>query len=198
MKKLYRSCRFLGAMLLVTALGCGPSRYSVSALAVSPLSLMVSTKSDRTLYVVLDPAKVPTEMTVLVNDRDRGVKLTEVQEFVSRDLKKAFSTYFDDVQVVSPDQSRAQKKPHVVVDVKIERVEVTILGGGLGSAALNWGMGMRASESKDYLYAFAGESTSTSTFNLDQLFRAMFEKAIGEMLQAYSDKKVHEEVLSLP
>ncbi|MET0404813.1 MAG: hypothetical protein ABW123_20520 [Cystobacter sp.] len=65
-------------------------------------------------------------------------------------LKKVFLTYFDDVQVVPPGQSR-DPNPHVIADVKLERVEVTLLGRGFGVAALQWGLGILASESDDYL-----------------------------------------------
>jgi hypothetical protein len=192
------------AALLVS--GCaGVSKLSVSSMAVSPPSLMVAKKSPRTLLLVVDPAKVPVEVPVLVGGEDRGGRITDVQQFVTRDLKKAFSTYFDNVVVAAPGQA-VPPGPHAVADVKLERVEVIQTAhrtsGSMtytaGAAALTWGIGLRLSESDEYLYSFAGESVGTPSESPDFVFRTMFESAITDMLKGYTDKGVHARLLEAP
>lgn len=195
---------FIGAILGLLGCFSGPSQLSVAAMSIKPPSLMVAQKSPRTAYIVLDSGKVPAQAPVLVDGVDRGGKLTDVQTFVHRDLKQALSTYFADVQVVSPGQPMAGT-PHVVVDVKLDRVEVVITSTAYlksqtirsGSAVLTWGIGLRPSEGKEYMFSFAGEAAGNPGQEPEFVFRSMFESAIGGFLKAYSDKNVHDQMLKL-
>jgi hypothetical protein len=63
---------------------------------------MVAHKSPRTAFIVLDPSKLPDVMPVSVDGQDRGGRLIDVHAFVTRDLVRAFSTYFDKVEVIAP------------------------------------------------------------------------------------------------
>jgi hypothetical protein len=162
---------------------------------------MVAKRSPLTAYLVLDPAKVPTELPVLVDNAERGGKLQDVQAFVERDLAKVFGNYFEKVEVVAPGQP-LPSTPHAVIDVKVERVEVRVSGtsGGIsrGYAAMTWGLGLRLSEGSEYLYSFAGESSGAPTGDVGVVFRSMFEAGITDMLKGYTDKDIHAKVLSLP
>lgn len=198
-----------GAAALLTASGCvivaGPSQLSVEQLAPTPPSLMIAKKSPRIAYLVLDPARVPSELPVLVAGQDRGGKLVSTQTFVERDVRRALSNYFAQVEVVAPGAVPANK-PHVVVDVKLERVEVLqtsrrqdgILTHTAGAAMLTWGLGLRASEEDEYLYTFAGESVGVPNEDPSFVFRSMLEAAIAQMLKGYTEKRVHERVMGLP
>ena len=198
-----RLLSFLAAAALAS--GCAMASLSVSALAVSPPSLLVAKKSPRTLVLIVDPARVPAQMPVLVGGADQGGKLTDVQAFVTRDLKKAFSTYFDEVLVAAPGQP-LPAGAHAVADVKLERIEVVqtarrtsgVMAYTAGAAALTWGLGLRLSESDEYLYSFAGESVGTASESPDFVFRSMFESAIGDLLKGYTEKQVHARLLEAP
>lgn len=182
----------------------GPSRLSLKSMAVSPPSLMIATKSQRTAFIVLDDAKAPREMPILVGGKDRGGRLDDTQSFVERDLKRAFENYFRNVQVVSPGTPLGNA-PHVVIDVKLDRIEVIqtarrksgVVTYHAGAASLTWGLGVRPSESSEYLYSFAGESVGAPGEDPMFVFRSMFEAGITDMLKGYTDKKVHEKVLEL-
>ena len=195
----------LPVLVALAVSGCATSRLSVGSMAVSPPSLMVAKKSPRTLLIVVDPARVPAEVPVLVGGEDRGGRLTEVQQFVTRDLKKAFSTYFDQVVVAAPGQA-VPPGPHAIADVKLERVEVVqtarrssgVMTYTAGAAAMTWGLGLRLSESDEYLYSFAGESVGTPSESPDFVFRTMFESAITDLLKGYTDKGVHARLLEAP
>ncbi|MCP3142798.1 hypothetical protein [Pyxidicoccus xibeiensis] len=189
------------AVVACATFACGPSRLSVKEMRVTAPSLMISNKSPRTAYLVLDPAKVPAVMPVLVDNTDRGGRLEDVQAFVQRDLVKVFGNYFDKVEVVAPGQP-LPSTPHAVIDVKVERVEVRVAGvvGGtsVGHAAMTWGLGLKLSEENEYLFSFAGESAGTATGDVGVVFRSMFEEGIADMLRGYSDKDIHSKVLSVP
>jgi hypothetical protein len=192
---------------LIAITGCvlGPTRHSLTTMNVSPPGLMVAKRSPRTLYLVVDSAKLPAEITVQMAGNPTRETIADLQEFVRRDLKKAFSAYFDDVQVVSVGQPLGQS-PHVVADVKIDRIEAIRTGqrnNGIlvvysAVTSMTWGLGLRPSESDEYLYSFAGESRGTSGDTADFVYRSMFESAITDMLKGYTDKQVHQTILALP
>lgn len=194
-------------MVLATFGGCVTSRsathFSVNTLQLAPPSLMVAKKSPRTAVLVLDTAKVPAELAVLVDGEDRGGRITDVHAFVQRDLVRVFKNYFEDVQVLTPDQP-LPSSPHAVIDVKIDRVEVRvtqtradgIVTRSAGYAAMTWGLALRLSEASEYLYSFAGQSAGAPGGEPPVVLRSMFEAGISDMLSGYTEKKVHAAVLS--
>jgi len=167
----------------------------MAILSPSPLA---PTRSPRTAYVVLDPHKVPATMRVLVDGEYYGGVLTDLHTFVRRDLKRALTPYFADVQVVSPGQTLGPR-PHVIVDVRIDRVEIGITSrvetdsyvNRSGSASLTWAIAVRTSESSEYLYSFAGQSTGRVGVQPAIVLRTMFERAIADFLDGYRDKGIH-------
>ena len=201
--------------------GCGgPSEISLRAFEVRPPGLMISQKSPRTAYLIVEPRNVPTSLPVLVGGADRGGRIIDLDMFVARDLKQALSAYFTDVRVVAA--APADPKPHVVIDVRLDRIEVVqnqrrtarpdektfgqraAMAAGIettverGAAVMNWAFALRLSESKDYLFSFAAESPGHTGEDPSFVFRSMFETAVGQLLQAYSEKKVHQAVLDAP
>jgi len=192
----------LGAVAVIITIGCfgGPTTISAKKLRVSPPALMIAKKVPRTAYIVVDPDKIPASLTVLVDGKPRGGTITDVQEFANRDLKRAFSNYFENVEVVAPGWVPPPTE-HAVIDARVDRIEVRRAGssGGVsyGFAALTWGLGMRISESSDYVYTFAGESVSPPGGDPNLVFRSMFEAAITDMLKGYTDKQIHDRLLSV-
>ncbi|MBK7861088.1 MAG: hypothetical protein IPJ65_21260 [Archangiaceae bacterium] len=194
----------LFAVLAVCACSTTSNRLSMRELAVAPPSLMTAQKNPRTLYLVLDPAKVPAEMTVLVGGKDQGGRLTDVAQFVARDLKKAFEAFFAKVQVVAPEQVGTE--PAVIADVKLDRIEVLVAGSrpdGIltvyaGASAVTWGFAIRPSEAHEYLYSFAGESVGSTGETPELVFRSMFEAAIAQLLKGYTDQRIDQKLLALP
>ncbi|MCB9558459.1 MAG: hypothetical protein H6707_20250 [Deltaproteobacteria bacterium] len=199
---------FLAIVLLSTP-GClviGPRTVSVAELQTQPPSLMVAKRSDRLVYLVLDPARVPLECPVLVQGEDRGGRLQHLHTFVERDLKRAFENYFQTVRVVGP----AAKAPpgSVVVDVAVKRVEINITSKAIngygntvhsaGVGALTWSAALRLAESDEYLFSFAGQSVGTPTDRPQHAVRTMLESAITDFFKGYTDKKVHRQLLGAP
>jgi hypothetical protein len=185
---------FVGLVALTTS-GCGPSEFSLKAIQPAPPSLMVAKKSPRVAFLVIDDAKVPDRVSVLVGGKDRGGKLIDFKEFVRRDLQRAFSNYFADVKVVAANEP-LPKEPCVAIDVKVDRVEVVAIQG-IGHAVMTWGMGIRPSEAEDYLFSFAGQSAGDVANEPVFVFRSMLEAAITDMLKGYTDKQVHQKILEL-
>jgi hypothetical protein len=184
---------------------CGPaapSELSLSGMTIAPPSQMVARRSSRTAFIVLDPAKVPSQLTVLVDGVDQGGRLTDARTFVTRDLQRALSAYFDRVEVVAPGQPTGTT-PSVIVDVKLDRVD-TIISQTLqtrhqdvasGSAVLTWGFGLRLAETPDYIFSFSDASASVPSDDPQVAFRSMFERAIGKMLNRYNEQHVQERLL---
>lgn len=203
----------LAASLALGACAIAQSAYSLRDIQPSPPSLMIAQRAPRVAYLVVDEGKVPDEMPVLVAGEDRGGRLTAMREFVRRDLRKALGTFFSRVEIV-PGAQAIPAGPHVVVDVKLDRVEVVVTntrtqGPGTyngpvtvtqnrGVAVLTWGLALRPSEAGEYLYSFAGQSAGVPDERPEFVFRSMLESAISDMLKGYVDKKVHDKLLSLP
>jgi hypothetical protein len=205
-------CTFI--LLAGTAAGCGPvppSQLSLTSMSIAPPPQMVARVSSRTAYIVLDPAKVPGQLTVFVDGVDRGGRLTDVQTFVTRDLQRALSAYFERVEVISPGQPTGNM-PSAIVDVKIDRVDAIIsqtsiqeapgfhLGDGRqevagGSAVLTWGLGIRLSEAPDYAFSFSDGSASVPSDDPRVAYRSMFERAIAKMLNRYNEQHTQELIL---
>jgi hypothetical protein len=216
-----RAPLFCMIALALVAVGCGgPSELSLRALAVKPPSLLLSQKSPRTAYLLVDPRRVPSSMPVMVGGVDQGGRIVDVDTFVSRDLEHALSNYFNDVRVVSSPPT--DPNPHVVIEVRLDRIEVVQMArrtarpeekdlgqraaaiAGVettvdkGAAVLTWAFAIRLSESPNYLFSFAAESPGHAGEDPAFVFRTMFETAIVQLLKAYSDKKVHQAILAAP
>ncbi len=182
-------------LLLVTlTTGCR-STISVRELQLSPPTLMVAQKSPLPLSLIVDGQKVPATLSVLVANEDRGGKLGDTQVFVERDLKRAFENYFSWVEAVP--LGKKSDKAGLEVDVRIDRVEIVVVGGGMGFAEMTWSLGMRQTGSNEYLFSYAGKSKSEPTQNPDFALRSALENAIADLFHAYTEKDVHATVLKL-
>src|SRR5689334_19697208 len=110
-------------VLALVMVGCGGvSQLSLRTLEVRPPGLMISQKSPRVAYLVMEPRNVPASLPVLVDGVDRGGRIMDLDVFVSRDIKQALSAYFADVRPVAT--VPADPNPHVVIEVRLDRIEV--------------------------------------------------------------------------
>lgn len=183
-----------GALALIQT-ACVTSVSLRDSMVPSPPSLMVATKSPRTAYLVLDAARVPSRMAVAVDGQHRGGEVTELDVFVSRDLQALLANYFEEVKVVP--SAQVLPDPHgVVIEVKVERIEIRTVGPGAGYATIKWGAGLRPVEHKEYLYAFASESAGTPGTEVKIVLRSAFETALTQFLQGYTDKEIHQKILA--
>lgn len=191
----YRPVGLWAVSLALAQTACVGSVSLRDALVPSPPSLMVATKSPRTAYLVLDATRVPSRMAVAVDGQHHGGEVTELDVFVSRDLQAMLSNYFEEVKVVP--STKALPDPHgVVIEVKVERIEIRTVGAGAGYATIKWGVGLRPVEHKEYLYAFASESAGTPGTEVKIVLRSAFETALTQFLQGYTDKEIHQKILA--
>lgn len=115
---------------------------------------------------------MPAQTPVLVDGVDCGGSLADVYTFAHRDLKPAVAAYFDDVQEIAPGQ-RPDAKPHVIVDVKLDCLEVVITSTAYlrsqvvrsGAAVLTWGVWVRPSKGSVYLFSYPAESAGPPVWN---------------------------------
>lgn len=165
----------LGVLLSTGLVGCFGSNYrasySMANVQAKPASLMVAQKIDRPLYLVIDAARVPDswdmKQSSSMNPQDGpSFKLLEFQQFVSRDLKAAMGNYFSRVEVVKAGDP-LPSEPHVVGDVKVDRVQLHSVPTGrlvYTVIEMTWGLGLRPSEAKEYAFTFAGEGRSSEAY----------------------------------
>ena len=145
---------------------------------------------------MLDPAKVPDVMPVLVNGVNQGGQMVSMHLFVIRDLQRAFASYFDHVSVVSPAEAPSSGDA-VIVDVRLDRlasVSQTIYHRTwvevMGRPSLNWAVGLRAVNASEYLWSFAGSSQGDLTNNPQVGYQSLFEHAVMDMLKDYAQQHV--------
>jgi hypothetical protein len=184
-------------LLALTTTACGASgasgvykqSYSLTNAQAKPASLLVAKKIPRTLYLVLDPARVKDSWEM---HGDGGhFALKEFQAFVRRDLKDAMQTYFERVEVVKAGDP-IPAGPHVIGDVKVDKVALHDLNTGrltYTAIEMTWSFAMRPSESQDYAFSFGGTATSSESYPTFEVGCAqMIESAIGGMLTKWTEK----------
>ena len=188
----------LGLLAGCSPIIVGPSQMSLQQIAVSPPMPLVAQKSPRPLYIVLDPARVPDVMPVLVNGVNQGGQMGNMHLFVVRDIQRAFASYFDHVSVVAPGQAPTSGDA-LIVDVRLDRlatvsqviqhrswVEV------MGRPSLNWAVGLRAANANEFIWSFAGSSQGDLTNNPQVMYQSLFEHAVMDMLKDYAQQHVQE------
>lgn len=157
--------------------------------------MMVARKSSAPLHLLLDEQKTPTIVPVVVANGNRGGKLADVDLFIQRDLKIAFENYFAVVDVI-PANTQAPRTG-LDVDIRIDRVEIVVVAGGMGYAELTWSLGIRPARGSDYIFTYAGKSRSEPTQDPEFALRSGLENAIGDLFKAYTEEKVQQTILAL-
>lgn len=172
--------------------------YSMKNVTATPPSLMVAKKIDRPLFIVLDATKVKDTVHLKTSACATGADtsgceqfdLMDVQTFVRRDLKAAMENYFSRVEVVES-TAALPSTPHIVGDVKIDKIALNSLQRGMYTYVLiemTWGFAMRPSDATDYTYSFAGTATSDDSYpTFEAGCGQMVEHAIPGMLKKWTE-----------
>ena len=203
-------CKSLwGLLAAFVAVGCGPSGnytrsihgteggYSLANAEPTPASLMIARKIERPLFIVLDPNRVKDSWTMETRTCATGgegcerFQLMDVHTFVRRDLKAAMENYFSRVEIVeSP--AALPGTPHVVADVKIDKIRLNdLVRGGFTYTLIEmtWGFAMRRSEQQDYAYSFAGTAVSNDSYpTFEAGCATLIENAIPGMLKKWTEE----------
>ena len=197
----------LAIAISVVFFSCGPKNYNKSIhgtkggfsfknTAPTPPSLLAAQKQASPLYIVLDPAKVPTSWDISTGACETGspgcetFKVLDVQTFVERDLQRAMKNYYNDVVVVGPSEGMPNT-PHFVADVKIDRIGLREVSAGRMTYSIiemSWAFAMRPSDQNEYTYSFAGVATSKETYRtFEKGCEQMIENAVASMLKHWHD-----------
>ncbi|MEA2748412.1 MAG: hypothetical protein QOI41_2555 [Myxococcales bacterium] len=200
-------CSYLCAVVVALAVGCGAGNYgrsvngtqggySLTNVHAKPASLLIAQKIERPLYIVLDPARVKKTWAIsTAGCATRGAgcehfNLTDVDQFVRRDLKSAMESYFSRVEVVESAQA-LPATPHVVADVKIDDLKLNELVRGGATYAIiemTWGFALRKNEASEYAYSFAGTAHSGDSYPTFEAGCAqLVEDAIPGMLKKWTE-----------
>lgn len=190
------STMFLLVVLALSVAGCSvyARNYSLANSKPKPVSLMVSRKIDRPLFIVLDDNsvkdtwKIETAGCATNSSNCAQFDLLSVQSFVRRDLKAAMESYFSRVEVVGS-RDALPATPHVVADVRIDDIRLNDLVRGRfvhSIIEMTWGFALRPNELGDYTYSFAGTATSNDSYPSFEVGCAtMIENAIPAMLKKW-------------
>jgi hypothetical protein len=189
------------------AVGCGAGNYgrsvngtqggySLTNVQAKPASLLIAQKIERPLYIVLDPARVKKTWAISTAPcatHAAGCEhfnLTDVDQFVRRDLKRAMENYFSRVEVVESAEA-VPATPHVVADVKIDDIKLDELVRGGATYAIiemTWGFALRKNEASEYAYSFAGTAHSGDSYPTFEAGCAkLVEDAIPGMLKKWTE-----------
>jgi hypothetical protein len=203
-----RRSSYLFASIVALTVGCGAGNYgrsvngtqggySLSHVHAKPASLLIAQKIDRPLYIVLDPARVKKTWAIFTagcatpGGDCEHFNLTDVDQFVRRDLKTAMESYFSRVEVVDSAQA-VPATPHVVADVKIDDIKLDELVRGPATYAIismTWGFALRKSEASEYAYSFAGTAHSGDSYPTFEAGCAqLVEDAIPGMLKKWTEE----------
>ncbi len=173
--------RRLGLILIVSSfiVGCGASarqrQHDLTGRSVATPTLMVNRPIERKLYLVMDPQQVPD--TVMIRRSNHSA--TGFRAFLTRSLRAALGHYFRGIAVVEAPPAVAE--PHVVADIRLDRVEVdSTTTPGRSRLKMQWAFAVRPSEVEDYVFSFAGQAASEAV-NYDES-EVAFERGFEQML----------------
>jgi hypothetical protein len=172
---------FFGVTLALA--GCA-SGIHVDTLSPKPAKLMVATKVDVPLYIVLDSAKVQDVYQV-----DGFGTVSGMHAFVERDVRGIMSEYFSDVKVISS-ASGASGDKFVLADVSIVRLtKQTVVRAGVGHKILelNWNFALRTNDAQDYMFSFAGIAQSEAPAkSLAEVGTRLIENSLTGLLDEWA------------
>ena len=191
----------VGLACLVGLSGCawGESAMrpvDVSSLSLRPPELMVASKIDAPLMLVLDPRDVPDEVLV----ERQGVKpmrVTNLRAFVREDLRAAMLGYFDEVEVVGERRAQTAQGVHVVGRVKVQSLEMFVVEeGGVQQVrgGIQWSFALLVPGEDEFTFSWAGTTRGayglTDVSETPQMVESTLSVAITQMLEGYAARKV--------
>lgn len=188
---------------LAAVMGCAPRSKSASGKSGSDNlslaeakptipTLLVAKKIPRTLYIVLDPTRVPDDVDMSVSHPlfKREIHVGDFRLFVERDLKMALEPYFEKVVVVRT-SAAIPDVPHIVADVKVDKVHTGAKQGGMSlylPQEITWSFALRPSEESNYLFSYAGTSANSGQYpSFIEGLAEMIEVAITGMLKKWTE-----------
>ena len=157
--------------------------------------MMVAKKIERPLIIVLDPERV-ADVQGPVKWSFTRYDITEFNLFVTRDIKRAMESFFTDVSVVRkgdpvPDHGV------IVADVRVDRFD-GMIAGQVAMVEVRWAFALRPVEADTYLFSYAGKSRSEPRRSVNTMVASAMERAITDMLSAWTDKEVTATLRALP
>jgi hypothetical protein len=168
----------------------------VSSLSLRPPELMVATKIDAPLMLVLDPREVPDEVVV----ERQGVKpmrVTNLRAFVREDLRAAMLGYFEKVEVVGERRAQSAQGVHVIGRVKVKSLEMFVVEeGGVQQVrgGIQWSFALLAPGQDEFTFSWAGTTRGayglTDVSETPQMVESTLSVAITQMLEGYAARKV--------
>lgn len=183
-------CMLLAA-LLGLLMSCGVSAYTAQ-MADQPVSttpMPVSTPIQRPLILVVPETKVAP--TVKVQQTPHSI--AGFNAFVGQSMQQALTPFFTSVSIVKSAQEGPQE-PHFVADISVTGVSGKPLSvGGLTYTTLvmEWSMGLRPSESQEYVFSAVGEGVSDPQYRtLDMGAQQMMKSALKSLQKVWTEKEV--------
>ncbi len=173
------------SLLCLTLVACAGAGVNVETLSPSPPTLMVASKVQTPLYIVLDSSRVKSSYEV-----PRIGTVTGMPSFVTRDLKEAMSEYFQTVDIVSaPSEITADK--YIIADVKVDGFKKGSVSDGAASYSvfeMTWSFALRPSDAGEYLFSFTGIAPSDyRSKSWNDGVSGMLEHALTGLLEKWAE-----------
>lgn len=174
----------------LSTVGCGGAYTAQLAdQSVTTTAMPVASPLSRPLLLVISPESLPSNVKI----ENSSHALAGFDTFVGSSLKQAMAPYFAAIDVVSS-ASAGPATPHYVADVKLTRVVAKpISAGGLTytTIVMEWSLGLRASESSEYIFSLVAESPSDPQYpTLEEGAKQMMKAAISGLQQQWTEKGV--------
>ncbi len=177
------------ALWLVAGCGFGTVIADLSQNSVHPPTLMVAAPIPRALYVVMTPDNVADAFQI----RHSGHSVTSFRSFWGDTLRNTLRPYFTSVEIVS-EPPPPSVGPCMIADVRVDGVEARDLPiGSLVYTTLyvQWAFAVRASESTEYVFSYAGNGVSDHAYgSLGEGFEQMTLSAMNGFMQRWTEDDV--------
>lgn len=199
-------------LLVVLISGCasvnvGKSMHPVHVdeLDVQIPELMVSSKVETPLVVVLDPEVVLDRKTV-EHHAIKPIEVHNIRAFVRDHLPTAMSDYFQDIDVVGPDDVDAHRDA-IIGHVRVSDVDVHVDSATTGyhTAArilgtATWSFALEIPGQEDFIFSYAGEARGNYAMShvseTGAMYESTFSDALAEMLETYVHDEIHSRLRS--
>ncbi len=185
-----KNCMLFVALVGLLA-GCGPGAYTAQMAdqSVTTTAMPISTPIQRPLVLVVPEEKVAP----IVNVQNTPHSIAGFNAFVGKSMQQALTPYFTNVAVLTSAEE-GPAEPHFVADITVTGVTGKPLTvGNLTYTALvmEWSMGLRPSESKEYVFSAVGEGVSDPQYRtLDMGAQQMMKSALKSLQQVWAEKEV--------
>lgn len=178
--------------------GCTPlSMRAVNGreLAPAPRREAAAQRISTPLYLVLDPSAVPESAYIAAAGPRAALRVTDIREFVRRDVRTTLGRYFDRVVIVEPDE--VPPEGHVA-RVRVARIGLTGHRNGEIYGQIEWAFTLRPEGQPEFRFSetCTGDRAVTYAAHTDQTIESTYRVALEHLVDALNEREVPTRLLA--